>query len=152
MFSNSCCFFFFHKSAHFVSPNIQHSLDTFSNLSLIYLKAETCQTSFFWYCFDVFMFDKIIMWPFEMCFGYYVKWKKNYLTSILSTSPKITLGTESKNLSLMCYIVQLFQTITWPCVYWKHMHKSNIDILPKDQEKKWSNDIIWPLKISQDLN
>ena len=125
MFSNSCCFFF-HKSAHFVSPNIQHSLDIFSNLSLIYLKVETCQTSFFWYCFDVFMFDKIIMWPFEMCFGYYVKWKKNYLTTILSTSPKITLGTESKNLSLMCYIVQLFQTITWPCVYWKHMHMNQI--------------------------
>lgn len=95
----------------------------------------------------------ILLWCFHVWQNYHVTlrnvlWllckveKKLFNIYSIYYSPKITLGTESKNLSLMCYIVQLFQTITWPCVYWKHMHMNQIStsfLKIKRKVKQWYN-------------
>lgn len=37
----------------------------FPNLSLIYLTMKKCQTSFFWYCFDISLFYKVFFDPLK---------------------------------------------------------------------------------------
>ena len=49
------CFETLIKTLHLFAPNIWHTLDNFSDFSLIYLTMKTCQTSFFWPCFDIFL-------------------------------------------------------------------------------------------------
>ena len=44
-----------HKNTHLFAPNIRHTLDNFPNFSVIYLITKTCQISFFWRCFDIFL-------------------------------------------------------------------------------------------------
>ena len=54
-----------YKNTNLVAPNIRHTLDNFPHFSLIYLTMKTCQTSFFWYCFDIFPFDKLSFDPLK---------------------------------------------------------------------------------------
>ena len=54
-FNKKQCFETLIKTLHLFAPNMQHTLDNFSDFSLIYLTMKTCQTSFFQPCFDIFL-------------------------------------------------------------------------------------------------
>ena len=49
------CFETLIKTLHLLAPNIRHTLDNFYNFSLMYLTMKTCQTSFFWPWFGIFL-------------------------------------------------------------------------------------------------
>ena len=42
-----------YKNTHLFAPNMRLTSENFSDFFLIYLTMKTCETSFFWLCFDI---------------------------------------------------------------------------------------------------
>ena len=116
-----------YKNTYLFAPNIRLTSENFPNFFLIYLTMKTCETSFFWLCFDIVLLFYCTLLLFQIRIKLFNKYCASYLFQNNFRKQKQKVVTWCV---IFCNILQNFEATTWHWVYWrkKTMEDSHFEI------------------------